>query len=72
MECDFGGPVSRTLTLYEPGRGQDWETMARLYSKGYLSDPNSKAKSAVLSEEGEKHSRDLFAKQFLAETLDLV
>jgi hypothetical protein len=35
--------------------------MDRLYSKGYLSDPKSKAKS-VLSEEGEKSSRELFAK----------
>ena len=26
-------------------KGQDWETMDRLYSKGYLSDPKSKAKS---------------------------
>jgi hypothetical protein len=32
--------------------------------KGYLSDPKSKAKSVVLSEEGEKRSRELFAKHF--------
>ena len=30
-----------------------------------LSDPKSKAKSVVLSEEGEKRSRELFAKHFL-------
>jgi hypothetical protein len=45
-------------------KGHDWETMDRLYSKGYLSDPKSKAKSVVLSEEGEKRSRELFAKHF--------
>ena len=39
-----------------PWKGQDWETMDRLYSKGYLSDPKSKAKAVVLSEEGEKRS----------------
>jgi hypothetical protein len=38
--------------------------MDRLHSKGYISDPKSKAKSVVLSEEGEKRSRELFAKYF--------
>ena len=45
-------------------KGQDWETMERLHSKGYISDPKSKAKSVVLSEEGEKRSKELFAKYF--------
>ena len=45
-------------------KGQDWETMERLHAKGYISDPKSKAKSVVLSEEGEKRSRELFAKHF--------
>jgi len=45
-------------------KGQDWETMDRLHSKGYISDPKSKAKSVVLSEDGEKRSKELFAKYF--------
>jgi hypothetical protein len=45
-------------------KGQDWETMDRLHAKGYISDPKSKAKSVVLSEEGEKRSRELFTKHF--------
>ena len=45
-------------------KGQDRKTMDRLHSKGYISDPKSKAKSVVLSEEGEKRSRELFAKYF--------
>jgi hypothetical protein len=45
-------------------KGQDWDTMERLHAKGYISDPKSKAKSVVLSEEGEKRSRELFAKYF--------
>jgi hypothetical protein len=45
-------------------KGHDWETMDRLYSKGLLPDPKSKAKSVALSEEGEKRSRELFAKYF--------
>ena len=45
-------------------KGQDWETMERLHAKGFISDPKNKAKSVVLSEEGEKRSRQLFAKYF--------
>ena len=45
-------------------KGQDWETMERLHEKGYISDPKSKAKSVVMSEEGERRSRELFAKHF--------
>ena len=33
-------------------KGQDWDTMERLHLKGFISDPKSKAKSVVLSEEG--------------------
>ena len=45
-------------------KGQDWETMERLHTKGFISDPKSKAKSVVLSEEGQNRSRELFAKHF--------
>lgn len=34
--------------------------MNRLHEKGYISDPKSKAKSVVLSEEGLVRSRELF------------
>jgi hypothetical protein len=37
-------------------KGQDWDTMERLHTMGFISDPKSKAKSVVLSEEGEKRS----------------
>jgi hypothetical protein len=36
--------------------------MDRLFSKGYISDPKSKAKSIVMSEDGEKLSKELFTK----------
>ena len=45
-------------------KGQDWYTMERFHVKGFISDPKSKAKSVVLSEEGERRSRELFAKRF--------
>jgi hypothetical protein len=45
-------------------KGQDWNTMERLYTMDFISDPTSKAKSVVLSEKGEKRSKQLFAKHF--------
>ena len=45
-------------------KGHDWDAMERLHAKGYISDPKSKAKSVVLSEEGERLSRELFERHF--------
>lgn len=45
-------------------KGHDWEAMDRLHAKGYISDPKSKAKSVVLTEEGMARARELFAQQF--------
>ncbi len=42
----------------------DWKTMERLFERGLVSDPKSKAKSVALSEEGRQLSRDLFEKHF--------
>jgi hypothetical protein len=42
----------------------DWESMDRLHEKGYISNPKGKAKSVVLTEEGEKPSQELFVKHF--------
>jgi len=42
----------------------DWETMNRLHQKGYISDPKSKAKSVMVSEEGLARSRELFEQLF--------
>jgi hypothetical protein len=75
MEYDQDKVDEMTLALLsltsfrDPGgvrawKGQDWDTMERLHSKGYISDPKSKAKSVVLSEEGEKRSKELFVKHF--------
>ena len=48
-------------------KGHDWGTMERLHLKGFISDPKSKAKWVVLNEEGEKRSREVFAKHFKLE-----
>jgi len=45
-------------------KGQDWDVMHRLFEKGYISDPQSRNKSVVFSDEGERRSRELFAKLF--------
>ena len=42
----------------------DWGVMDRLYEKGYISDPKSKAKSVAVTLEGEKRSEVLFSKLF--------
>lgn len=42
----------------------DWDTLDRLYEKGLISDPKSKAKSVVLSEEAVELSESLFKKMF--------
>ena len=45
-------------------KGMDWDILDRLYEKGYIGDPKSKAQSFVLTEEGEKLSEKLFFKHF--------
>ena len=45
-------------------KGHDWDSLNRLYEKGYISDPKSKAKSIAIFEEGYKLSKELFKKYF--------
>jgi len=45
-------------------KGVDWDTLDRLFQKGYIHDPKSKAKSVVMTEEGVKRSEELFSKHF--------
>ncbi|HEX7574137.1 MAG TPA: DUF6429 family protein [Bacteroidota bacterium] len=45
-------------------KGQDWDAMDRLNEKGMISDPKSKARSVVLTEEGARRSKELFHKFF--------
>lgn len=42
----------------------DWDAMDRLYEKGYITNPKSKAKSVILTEEGRILAEDLFKKHF--------
>lgn len=45
-------------------KGHDWAAMDRLFEKGYIYDPRSKAKSVELTEEGVKRSTELFKQYF--------
>ncbi len=46
----------------------DWDTMNRLHEKGHISDPRSKAKSVVMTEDGFKRSKELLQRFFAEET----
>ena len=45
-------------------KSQVWEVMDRLHEEGWISDPRSKAKSVVLSDEGVERSGRLFGEFF--------
>ena len=45
-------------------KGFDWSTMDRLHEKGLISEPQSKAKSVVVTEEGEQRAAELFDEFF--------
>ena len=45
-------------------KGLNIEIMDRLHEKGYISDPNEKKPTVVLSEAGGKLSKELFYKYF--------
>jgi hypothetical protein len=45
-------------------KSHNWDSLDRLYQKEYISDPATKAKSVLLTEEGAKRSQNLFEKYF--------
>jgi hypothetical protein len=42
----------------------DWDTMNRLYEKGFIRDPKSKSKSVVVTPEGKSKAKELFERLF--------
>jgi hypothetical protein len=55
------------LGLHEQNRAWktfDWDAMNRLHTKGLISDPMSKAKSVVLTEEGLEKAEALMQRLF--------
>ena len=56
------------LTLHDGARAwksHDWDVLSRLHEKGLISDPVSKAKSVLLTEQGLKESERLFKELFV-------
>lgn len=49
-------------------KGFDWETMDRLYEKGYITNPVGKAKSVGMTEEGFLKAEKLFEKHFVKDS----
>ena len=45
-------------------KGFDWDAMSRLHDQGYITDPQSRAKSVVFTEEGLERAEMLLEKLF--------
>ena len=45
-------------------KGHDWSALDRLFEKGMISNPQTKAKSVSLTDAGAKRSRELFEQYF--------
>ena len=45
----------------------DWDSMNRLYEKGFIDNPMSKAKSVVMTEDGQARAEELFTRYFGSE-----
>ena len=57
-----------SLTIHDHGRvwkTLDWDVLDLLHEKGWLVEAQTKAKSVVLTEEGERLAREFLRKHFL-------
>ena len=46
--------------LVRAWKSHDWDALDRLCDKGFISDPKSKSKSVVLSDDGARKAQELF------------
>ena len=53
-----GGPMPRVWKSF------DWDALDRLHQKGLISNPRSKAKSVLLTDEGLQQAQEAFARLF--------
>ena len=56
--------LSLTLHGGRVWKGLDWNLMDLLFEKGWITDPKSKAKSVVLTDEGERLAIEFLRKHF--------
>ena len=52
------------MKVWRAWKGMPWEATDRLYEKDLISDPKSKAKSVVLTEEGRRAAEEAFERLF--------
>ena len=45
-------------------KGFDWDVLDRMFARGWISDPRSKARSVAVSEAAVRLSKELFERQF--------
>ena len=72
MEYDWDKVDDTVLALLSLGlhdgcrawKGFEWDVMNRLHEKGFISDPRSKARSVVFTDEGLQRSQELFDRLF--------
>ena len=58
LNCFDEGGITRAW------KGFPWDSMDRLYEKGYITDPKSKAKSVIMTEEGKVAAKTMCTKHF--------
>lgn len=49
-------------------KGMDWDLLDTLFEKGWISNPKSKAKSVVLTDEGARLAHEFLIKHFGSES----
>lgn len=52
------------VTATRAWKSHDWDALDRLHQKGFISDPKSRSKSVLLSEEGARQAEALFHRLF--------
>jgi hypothetical protein len=50
---------------YRAWKGFDWAALDRLHAKGMISNPHSKTKAVIFSEEGLRRAKQLFDTMFV-------
>ena len=55
---------SENFGVIRSWKGFDWDVLDRLYEKGWIDNPKSKAKSVMLTDEGLTKAYEFFDKHF--------
>ncbi len=64
LYLNFHKQSNNKLEPFSAWKSFDWDSMGRLYDKGFISNPAGKAKLIVMTDEGAKKSEELFRMLF--------